>query len=200
MRKIATLGLVAALGMGSTAIAAEGVSHTFVEAGYGYSELGGGAAADGDGFKLAGSLELPANFIVAASYRDFDYAGGIGGDISELTAGVAYKWSLGSTFDLTTGVSFEQLDLGAGSDFSGFSLNVGTRGRITDTLELDAGIKYQDMESDSGLPTSFSASLGLRKYFTPAFAAGVEVRKSELLVVGETSFIATLRYDFGDLF
>lgn len=182
--------------MGGTAIAAEGVSHTFVEAGYGYSELGGGTAADGDGFKVAGSLELPANFIVAASYRDFDY----GGSISELTAGVAYKWSLGSAFDLTTGVSFEQLDFGAGSDFSGFSLNVGTRGRITDTLELDAGIKYQDMESDSGLPTSFSASLGLRKYFTPAFAAGVEVRKSELLVVGETSFIATLRYDFGDLF
>lgn len=199
MRKIATLGLISALGMGSTAIAAEGVSHTYVEAGYGYSELAGGTA-DGDGFKVAGSFELPANFVVAASYRDMSYSGGLGGDLSELSAGAAYKWALGSSFDLTTGVSFEQLDAGGGNDFTGFALNVGTRGRVTDTLELDAGIKYQDMESDSDLPTSFSASLGLRKYFTPAFAAGIDVRQSGLLGVSETSFIAMLRYDFGDLF
>jgi hypothetical protein len=195
MRKIATLGLVTALGMGGTALAAENVSHSYVEAGYGYSELAGGIV-DGDGFKVGGSFELPANFVVAASYRDFSYDGV--GDLSELSAGVSYKWALGTSFDLLTGASFEQLDDGS-DDYTGFALSVGTRGRITETLELDAGLKYQDMEADSGLPTAFSASLGLRKYFTPAFAAGVEVRKAELLIAGETSFIATLRYDFGDL-
>ena len=198
MRKFAALGLVTALGMGGAAVAAEGVSHTYVEAGYGYSEFGGGAVTDSDGYKLGASLELPANFILSASYRDFSY-GTFAGDLSELSAGAAYKWALGSSFDLTTGASFEQLDADT-TDFSGFALNVGARGRVTDTVELEAGLRYHDWESDSGLPTSFSAVLGVRKYFTRAFAGGVEVRKSELLVIGETSFIATLRYDFGMLF
>jgi hypothetical protein len=191
MRKFATLGAVVALGISGAAFAAE-PSHSFVEAGYGYSELGGGVT-DGDGFNVDVSYELPANFILSAGYRDFSIDGV--GDLKELNAGVGYKFTLSESFDLVAGAAFEQIDIG--SKYSGFSLNLGTRGRITDTVELSAGLKYQDMESDLGLPTTFSATMGIRKYFNEAFAAGLEVGKSGLLAFDETSFTATLRYDFG---
>ena len=192
MRKFATLGAVVAFGISGAAFAAE-PSHSFVEAGYGYSELAGGVA-DGDGFNVDVSYELPANFILSAGYRDFSFDGF--GDLKELNAGVGYKFTLSESFDLVTGVAFEQIDDGS-DKYSGFSLNLGTRGRITDTVELSAGLKYQDMESDLGLPTTFSATMGIRKYFNEAFAAGLEVGKSGLLAFDETSFTATLRYDFG---
>ncbi len=195
MRKIATLGAVAALGMSGAAFAAEGVSHSFIEAGYGYSELAGGAAADGDGFNVGASVELPANFIVAANYRDYDFGPG---SLSELSAGLGYKWVLSSSFDLVTAATYEQMDFGGGDDFSGFGLAVAVRGMVTDTVEISAGLKYNDLESP--LPTFFTTSLGVRKYFNPSFAGGVEVRKSEFMGIGETSLIATLRYDFGKLF
>lgn len=197
MRKFATLGAVVALGISGAAMAAS-PSYSYVEGGYGYSELAGGFA-DGDGFVLGASVELPANFVLAASYRDFSYdgAGGITGDLSEITAGIAYKWNLSESFDFLAGANFEQLD--DGDSISGFSLGLGTRGRITDTVELNVGLKYHDMESAAG-PTWFSASLGLRKYFNPKFAGGLDVRKGGLGGIDETSFIASLRYDFGDLY
>lgn len=197
MRKISTLGLITALGMGSAAMAAEGVSHTYVEAGYGYGELASGIV-DGDGFKVGGSLELPANFVAAASYRDFTFEeGGDSVDVAELSAGLGYKWALGDAFDLVAGASFEQLEFDGESE-SGFGINLGTRGMLNDNWELAAGLQYQDI---SEIPSSFIVNLGVRRYFTPAFAVGLDVRKSDLLLLAsETSFIATLRYDFGDMF
>lgn len=195
MRKIATLGAVAALSMSGAVFAAEGVSHSYVEAGYGYGELAGGLI-DGDGFKLGGSLELPANFILGASYRDITFKeGGDSLDMSELSAGISYKWALGESFDVLTGASFEQLEV-EGLDESGFGLNIGTRGRLTDNVELAASLQYVDIKT---IPSIFNVTIGVRRYFTPAFAVGLDVRKSELLA-SETSFIATLRYDFGKLF
>lgn len=191
MRKIATLGAVVALGMSGAALAAEGVSHSFVEAGYGYSEVAGGALTDGTGFRLAASYELPANVLVAASYSDIDYEGP--GGISSLSAGLGYKWALGTSFDFIAAASYEQLDVG--DKLEGFGLSAGLRGLVTNTVELSASIQYSDLESP--LPSFFSAALGVRKYFNQSFAAGVEVRKSDLTMYGETSLIATARYDFG---
>jgi hypothetical protein len=195
MRKFATLGAVVALGISGAAMAAESPSHSFVEAGYGYSEVGGGAALDGDGFNVGASFELPANFIVAASYRDYDYGAG---NVSELSGGLGYKWALSDSFDFVTAASYEQVDVDGSGEFTGFGVSVGVRGLLTDTVEMTANLKYNDLEAP--LPTYFSASLGMRKYFNPSFAAGVEVRKGELLIAGETSLVATLRYDFGSMF
>jgi hypothetical protein len=191
MRKVTILGAIAAMGMGSAAMAVD-TSHTFIEGGYGYSELAGGAAADGDGFNVAGSFELPANFVVSASYRDFDYGSGTGLELSELSAGIAYKCSLGS-FDLLSGASFEQLDA-FNDKVSGFGLNLDLRGMLTDNVELAAGVSYVDIEE---IPTTFTASIGVRRYFTPNFAAGVDIRKSDFLAIGETTINAVLRYSFG---
>lgn len=198
MRKSATLGAIVALGLGTTAIAAEGPNHTHVEGGYGYSELAGGLA-DGDGFKVGGSIQLPGNVIASASYRDFTFEeGGDDADISEISAGLAYRWALGESFDLLTGASFEQIDMEGLLDESGFGLNLGLVGRLTDKVEVAGGLSYVDI---SEIPSSFTVSLGVRRYITPGFAIGLDVRKSDILMLAsETSFIATLRYDFGKLF
>jgi hypothetical protein len=196
MRKTAILGTIAALGMSGAALAADDVSHSFIEAGYGYGELAGGLV-DGDGFRVAGSLELPSNFILAASFREFTYDDVGSEEFSEISAGLGYKWALGSAFDVVAGASFERLELG-GSGESGFGLNLGTRGRLTDKVELAANVQYQDIKT---IPSTFLVTVGVRRYFTPAFAAGIDVRKSDLLVTaGETAFMATLRYDFGKVF
>jgi hypothetical protein len=192
MRKIAMLGAVAALGMSGAALAADGVSHSFVEAGYGYSELAGGAFEDGHGFQLAASYELPANVIVAARYSDVDYGPG---SVKLLGAGVGYKWALGASFDFVAAASYEQFDAGGSFDEDGFGLSAGLRGLLTDTVELSGSLKYTDL--GSALPTFFGISLGVRKYFHPSFAAGVELRKSDFANFGETSAFATVRYDFG---
>ena len=114
MHKTISLGAIVAVSISGAAFGAENVSHSFVEAGYGYSEFVGGAAGDGDGFKVGASFDLPANIIVAVNYRDFSYDGFLDGGLSELSAGVGYKWALGSSFDLVTGASFEQLREGVG--------------------------------------------------------------------------------------
>jgi len=196
MRKAVILGAVAALGM-STAFAGESVSYSYVDAGYGYGELASGEV-HGDGFKLAASLELPANFIVVANYRDFTFDdSGSNLDISELGAGLAYKCALGEMFDILTGVSYQRLEI-EGTSETGFGLSLGTRGRVTDNVEVSVGLEYADIKN---IPSTFTLSAGVRRYFTPAFSAGLDVRKSEFGgFVGETSFIAGVRYDFGSLF
>lgn len=198
MRKSAILGAVAALGMSGAAFAAEGVSHSFLEAGYGYSELAGGAA-DGDGFHVAGSIELPSDFIVDASYRDHKFnSGGVDADATELSAGLGYKWALGSSFDLIAGASYEQVELESLFDESGFGINLGFRGKLTDNFELATELQYVDLSG--GLPSYFAISMGGRYYFNPSFAAGIDFRKSEVIIAGSTQIMATLRYDFGKLF
>jgi hypothetical protein len=197
MRRTVTLGAIAALGMSGAALA-DGVSHSYVEAGYGYGELAGGIVT-GDGFRLAGSLELPKNFVVAATYRDFTFSDS--GDhlgVSELSAGLGYKCMLGAAFDLVTGASFEKVKVESQSE-SGFGLSLATTGRISEKVELSAGLQYVDLGGD--INSTYNLSVGVRRYFTPAFAVGLDVRKAEPLVLaGETTFTASVRYDFGKLF
>jgi len=191
MRKFAMLGVVMALGASTAVFAAEDVSHSYLEAGYGYAEIGGGAVDEGDGFKVAASWELPANVLIGASYRDFDYDVA---SITELSAGLGYKWDLGSSFDLVTAATYEDFEFEDVSE-SGFGLSIGVRGLVTEQLELGADLKYTDIKD---LPTTFTVSLGGRWYFNPNFALGLDVRKADqLIIASDTSFIATLRYDFG---
>lgn len=196
MRKAVTLGAVAALSMSSAAFAAEGTSYTFVEGGYGYSELVGGEA-DGNGYRAAASLELPANFIVAGSYRDMSYGNPADFDMSELSAGLGYKCALGDAFDIISSVTYEKLDFD-GSSESGFGLGLATRGRITDNVELSAGLQYVDIKQ---VPSTFAITAGVRRYFSnPALSVSLDARKAEFAFIPETSFIVSVRYDFGKLF
>lgn len=204
MRKHIALGVIA-LGMGATAYAAEEVSHTFVEAGYGITDLQVPEESVGaDGFVIGGSLELPRNFVVSARYGDRSYDSDVGFDESTISAGVAYAWALSDSVDVLTGVSYERMKLEAGGDSvseSGFALQLGARALLTERFELGTTVKYTDMEVEDISISGFSLSAGGRYYFTPNFAGGIDyVSDKFYLGYSEATFIASLRYVFPSLF
>ncbi|MFO7324358.1 MAG: hypothetical protein DIU62_001455 [Pseudomonadota bacterium] len=193
MRKTASLGAVAALALPVAALAADGISHTFVEAGYVRSEIKSYSSFDSNGFRLAGSYELPANVVIDAAFEQVRY-----GDLEkwkEYEAGLKYKVPLAGNADLLAGASWQGLDAD-GTNLNGFGLGVGARALLTDKLLVSAQLEYIDY--DKGYPSTFVASVGGRWYFTPAFSAGIDVRKTDKLIeASETRLGALFRYDFG---
>jgi len=217
MRKFATLGAVAALGISGAAFAAEAPSHSFIEAGYGMgdatnSEALGGESVDGDGFVVDASMEFPANVIGFASYSDASWDIGAGNkiDANRISAGVGYKWSLSDSVDLVTAVMYDRVELEGGGDSldgDGIGLKVGLRNRVTDRLELSTALTWSDagveITPDDDLKPGFQLSASARYYFTPNFAGGIDVSKgsaAQVYVLDQTTWGLSLRYDFGKLF
>jgi hypothetical protein len=217
MRKIATLGAIAALGMSGAAFAAEGVSHSFVEAGYGMGKASspqglGTGKVDGDGFSIDASMEFPSNVIGFASYTDMGWdVSGLGDlDATRLSVGVGYKWSLNDSVDLVTGAMYDRVELDAGGpslDGDGVALKLGLRSRLNDRLELGTTLTWSDaaieIAPDTDLKPGFNLSASARYYFTPNFAGGIDVSKgsvASVYVLDQTTWGLSLRYDFGKLF
>lgn len=191
MRSHFAVGTLLALGLGGTAVAAEPLSYNNIEGAYVSTEAGG---LDGDGIAVSGSLEFNANTFGFASINDIDY------DNTPLSSslfnlGVGYHFPLNEKLDLVSAVSYERLrvkqsGVGSASD-SGIGLGVGLRARLTSVLEGTANVKYVDL--GNGVD-DFTWSAGGRYYFTPNFAAGIDISDND---DGSTWSIA-VRYDFGN--
>jgi len=206
MHKIATVGVIATLGIGGAAIAAEGPSHSFVEAGFGLTDLQvPGENVGADGFVIGGSLELPKSFVVNLGYSSRSYDNAIGIDQANISLGVGYICSASDSVDLTTGISFENLKVspdGGGSDSeSGFGLSLGARSQVTDKLELNSVVKYSSIDVGGTRISGFDVSAGGRYYFTPNFAGGLDVVADRFIgAISQVTFVASVRYSFGKLF
>lgn len=172
-------------------LAADGFSYNLVEASYVSTEVDG-LDVDGDGFGIGGSVAFAPNVFGFAGLTDIDYDAGI--SATNFNAGLGFNWALNPALDLVSGVSFERVKVkvsGFGSDSdSGYGLNVGLRGRVGEALELTGGVKYVDLGSDLDDTT---LSVGARYYFTPAFAAGIDVSDND----DGTTWGLAVRYDFG---
>jgi opacity protein-like surface antigen len=191
MRKQFALGAVLAMGLGGTALAAEGISYNNVEAGYARSEIFD--LADGDTFSLKGSAAFGEYLFGFAGLASTDYEGGL--DTDEFNVGLGAHWSLAPNLDLTTGLSWERAKVnysgvGSASD-DGYGLSVGLRGRVADNWELSAGAKYVNLGDDVDGTT---LSVGARYHFTPALALGVEISDNKDV----TSYGIGFRYTFGN--
>ena len=157
--------------LSAPSFADDGLSYTYLEAGYLDTEIDiGPEDVDGDGVGVAGSFAVNETFFLTASYgtQDFDF----GVDVDQWSAGIGAHTSLTDNMDLVGTISYvdAEVDTPFGSvDDDGFGLGVGVRGRFTDNIELEAGINYVDLD-DAGDDTSFAA--GGRYYFTEAFAVG----------------------------
>ncbi len=195
MRKQLALGSVLALGLAGQALATENFSYSNLEASYVKTEIED-FDIDGDGFKLAGSFEFTENFFAFAAYQDTNYDDLLGFDVSgnQTTLGVGVAWPLSPSLDLVSGLSYEdlevELDGSEGFSDDGFGLSVGLRGKFSESLEWTGGVKYIDVGGGSNETT---VSLGGRYYFTPAFAAGIDVGTND----DGTTWGIVLRYDFG---
>lgn len=171
--RIAT-AMLAALALAPLASQAEGPGYSYVEGGYVRTNIDG-IGKDADGFVVRGSVELPRDFFLFASYID---QGVYGIDIKQYGVGAGYAWSMTDTTDLYGKVGYAKAEAdadayGFGLDDDGYSLGVGIRSLVTKNVELEASINYVDL-SDSGDDTTFGA--GARWYFTENFALGIEAQ------------------------
>lgn len=189
MRKQLALGAVLALGLGTQAFAADGLSYNLIEGGYVRGEIED-FDLKGDGFTIGGSFAIGENMFGFASVNDIDYDGGISSNL--FNAGLGFNWALSPDLDLVSGVSWERIQVkasGVSVSDDGIGLNVGLRGRV-DRLELTGNVKYSDFGHDSN---GFTVGASGRYYFTPAFAAGPDISHNS----DGTNWGISFRYDFG---
>ena len=191
MRKYVAIGSLMALGAAGPAVA-EGFSYSFLEAGYVSNEIKD-FGIDGSGFALNGSMEFGGGSFGFAGVTDVDYDQDSGVSTTALNVGLGFALPLGS-LDLVSGLAYERLKLhvdGEGSATeTGYSLNTGLRGSVGESVELTGGVKYTDY--GHGLD-DFTLGVGGRYFFTPAFAAGIDVTDND----DGTAWLVSLRYDFG---
>jgi hypothetical protein len=192
MRKQIALGVVLTAGIAGSAMAAEGFSYSNIEASYTSLNLKG-TTLDADGFGLAGSYGIGENFSIFADYDDLDVDGAEGGSIKHLDLGVGFHWALNSNLDLTSGLSYESMDIG-GPNATGLGLALGLRGRVGEQLELTGGAKYYDL--NKGWDSQTVLTIGARWYFTPAFAVGADFSDQDDL---GSAWRLAVRYDFGGM-
>lgn len=190
MRSHVAVGTLLALGLGGTAVAAEPLSYNNIEGAYVSTEVG---SVDADGISVSGSLEFNENTFGFASINDIELENSPF-SYSVFNLGLGYHFPLNEKLDLVSAVSYERYRLkesGFGSvTDSGIGLGVGLRARLTSVLEGTASVKYVDLGHGTD---DFTWSAGGRYYFTPNFAAGIDVSDND---DGSTWTIA-LRYDFG---
>lgn len=192
MRKHLILTTLAALAASAPA-AADVLGNSFIEAGYVSNEIDF-FGVDGSGFALNGSFEFNQRVFGFASIVDADYDQGSQISTTAVAVGVGFAWPLSSTLNLESSVSYENLDFkrvgfGSGSE-EGIGLSVGLASAVGESLELSAGLKYTDFGHDLN---DFTFSAGARYYFTPTFAAGIDVSDND----DGTAWSILLRYDFG---
>ena len=197
MRKSVATGSIIALALAAGPVmAADGFSYNLIEGSYVDTELDdNGPSLKGDGAAVAGSVELTPSLFGFASVNDLNYDAGISSNAYSL--GMGAHFGLTPQLDLISGVSFERLRVkisGVGSaSEEGYGLSLGLRGRVAERLELTAAVKYVDL--GHGIDDT-TLSAGGRYYFTPAFAAGIDVSDNS----DGTTWGIALRYDFGKRF
>lgn len=153
---------------------ADGLSYSYVEAGYVNTDVDG-FNKEVDGFMLRGSAEIVDRLFVFASYSDQSTSiFGSDLDLQMFDIGLGYAWPLAERTDVYGKVGYTKAEAdypGLRLDDDGYLLSVGLRSRVIDQLELEGSVNYVDL-SDSGDDTSFGAAA--RWYFTERFAFGVE--------------------------
>ena len=162
------LCLAAALALPLSAMA-EGLSYSYVEAGYVMADIDGGGEADGFGF--GGSYLFAPQIYATASYSRLKTDTSPKIEISGFSGGVGFRQPLNATVDANLEVGFIAADVDAGSfgsdDDTGYSVGAGLRAMVAKQLELNGGVSYAKV-FDEG-ETSFD--VGGVFSFTPQFAA-----------------------------
>jgi len=130
--------------------------YNYLEAGW----LHTGLTSDhetGDGFDVAGSAALGANYHAFAQVGDQDF--GHGFRLYTYEVGAGFNRSLASGLDLVGNASYVrgQNDVHGAPNFTdeGWSLAMQLRGQLAEQVELDGGIKYTDLHQ-AGSATTFN--------------------------------------------
>jgi hypothetical protein len=159
--KRSSLALGALLLSGAPALA-DGLSYSYIQASYQDVELdlGPGPNADGDGFAVAGSVEISDDWFIFADYGSFDLESTV--DFTELSVGAGYHDSISTTTDWYASLAYVKAEVSASgfgsADDSGYGVAAGLRSMISPSLELYGNIGYADL-GDGANGTTFGAGL-----------------------------------------
>lgn len=162
-------GFAASLLVAGNSMAAE-LRYDYAELRYVDAEIdgNGGGDLDGDGFEIAGSLEIADNIHLFGSYQTLDFDFGI--DTSALELGAGWMTPVAPGADLVARVAYIDSDVDPGVDDSGLGLSAGFRKLFTAQIEGRAFVNYVDLD-ESGSDTSFEVAGDY--YFNDQFAAGL---------------------------
>lgn len=175
---------------------AEGLSYSYLEAGYLNTDLDESGETVG-GWGLKGSWEFVDNWFAYGRYAD-QKTDVRGGEIKfqPWDVGVGYAWPLAEQTDIYGTVGYASVDLdvptAAGirnTNDDGYTLGAGIRTRFAESFEVEGTFKYQNL-SDYG--DEFDFGVQGRWYLTDMFALAVGYNAGD-----ETStFYGGLRLQF----
>ncbi len=165
-----TAGVLAGVMLANAAMADDGPQYTFAEVGYDWIDFDD-LDADGDGFRINGSIAATEMVHLFASYQDGEIDAGIVDlDLSRMRLGAGVNIELSPTVDLVATAAWVRYDLDAnafGSDTEdGYALGVGVRAMVAPQFELNAGVNYEDVSDEDDT----SLSVGAVYSFTDMFA------------------------------
>ncbi len=168
-----TLAVISLVALASTA-QAEGPDYNYLEGSYQRIDIDDDFAdVDGDGFAIAGSLEVAENWHIFASYGKADLDFGI--DLDEASVGGGFHAALSPTTDIVANLAYVSVDadaLGGSFDDDGFGVALGVRSLLSEQFELAGFIDYVDLD-DAGDDTSVRGEGWYR--FTRNFALGGKI-------------------------
>ncbi|GAA5073401.1 diffusible signal factor-reguated Ax21 faimly protein [Lysobacter panacisoli] len=171
-----------------SALAADGISYTYVEGGYAASSIDNGGP-DADGWAVRGSVAVTDDFHVYGGYSgqktdDFDSpVGRVNGvDVDQWNLGAGYNHQISPQLDLLARAGYQKADtddvrIGSadvlGVDRDGWNVEAGVRGAMTSYLEGYALAGYEDYDKADG---EFYARLGAQVKFNQTWGINGEVK------------------------
>ncbi len=148
--------IIAALAFVAGPALAQDINYNYIEGYYQRLDVDDSAGdIDGDGFGIAGSLEVGDSFHIFSSFGranlDFDI------DLDEVVIGGGYHTPVAPGMDLVINLSYINVDaeaFGLSGDDDGFGASLGLRSMWGEKLELAGFVDYIDLD-ESGDDTSF---------------------------------------------
>lgn len=203
MRRFLAISAIAAMGVVAAPVVAGDLSYNTLELGL-YAESiddpDGDEGLDGSGISFNGTWAFSEGVFgfVGLSGTEYEYRNYDDSDFSlgRLQLGIGFNMPVSSRIDLVSGISLQRVRLE--DDFNntlnerGYGLKAGLRGLAGDRFEWTAGLEYVNLGEGQD-DTSWSA--GIRYYFTPLFAMGLDIGSTDK---EQANMVLAFRWDLGN--
>lgn len=155
---------IGVLMLSSTIAMADGPSYSFIQGSYEQVDidLGGGFDADGDGFGVAGSVEINESWYVFAGFSSAELESIV--DLDQFSLGAGWHSAISDKTDWFVSGSYVDAKVSAPGQGSfsddGFGVGLGLRSMVSPSLEVSGSVNYVDF-GDGG-----DTAIGLGLWYT----------------------------------
>jgi hypothetical protein len=177
---------------------AAGLSYSYIEGGYGETEIDGDVSADGEGYRVSGSIAIGPAYHIVAEYSSADLEVdnfNIDASIDTISVGFGYNYPVNPRADVIGRILYVQSDFEVDSplfnvdaDDSGIGFQMRLRGAVAERVEIEGGIDYVDVGDEET-----SLVVEGRYFLTDALALGAGFELGD----DTTAYGISLRFNFG---